>query len=208
MSHKSHVLHALEGLDRYPNYLSRISLEDTETLEQALQERLNLVRVQQQAMTKRRQGLDRLVANLVEQDPRWKALFIATSNHVGPSQIYHFGLGPSQIYHFVGSSGVHGNLSFPNVSETKRLLVDSISTRFSGTGTSKVELDARYLQELMDEEEMFDVYSFPLLFSEFCETVQSYVRAAMAVLEMDEDFTDDSRGITKDLDLLGSFVVA
>jgi hypothetical protein len=189
MAHKSHLLHALEGLDRYPNYLSRMSLEDTETLEQALQERLNLVRVQKQAVAKRRQGLDRLVANLVEQDPRWKALVQPPTTW---DQVKSTILDPRMskaIFRSQTFRKQKGSSSIPSVQDVL-------------TGTSKVALDAGYLQELMDEE-MFDVYSFPLLSSEFCETVQSYVRAAMAILETDEEFADYSRGITKDLDLLG-----
>ena len=187
IAHKSHLLHALEGLDRYPNYLSRWSLEDTETLEEALQERLNLVREQKQAIEKRRQGLARLVAKL-EQDPRWKAL-----------------LQPPTTWDQVKSTILDPRASkaiFRSQTFRKQKGSSSISVQDVLSGKSKVELDAGYLQELMDEE-MFDVYSFPLLSSEFCETVQSYVRAAMAVLETDEEFANYSRGITKDLDLLG-----
>ena len=36
-SHRSHLLHAIEGLDRYPNYLSRWKKSDVEALEQELQ---------------------------------------------------------------------------------------------------------------------------------------------------------------------------
>jgi hypothetical protein len=198
MAHKSHLFHALEGLDRYPNYLSRWSLEDTETLEQALQERLNLVRDQKQAVVKRRQGFDRLVSKLVEQDARWKAL-----------------LQPPTTWDEVKSTILDPRASkaiFRSQTFRKHNKKDSTSASSSSSsipsvqdvlsGASKVELNAGYLQELM-EEEMCDVYSFPLLSSDFCETVESYIRAAMTVLETDEEYTHLSRGITKDLDLLG-----
>jgi hypothetical protein len=194
MAHKSHLFHTLEGLDRYPNYLSRWNLEDTETLEQALQERLNLVREQKQAIAKRRQGLDRLVAKLVEQDPRWIALMQPPTTW---DQIKSTILDPrasKAIFRSQTFRKQKGSSSMSMPMSTIPSVQDVLS------GKSKVELDAGYLQELMDEE-MFDVYSFPLLSCEFCETVQSYVRAAVAILETDEEYT--SQGITKDLDLLG-----
>jgi hypothetical protein len=201
LAHKSHLFHALEGLDRYPNYLSRWSLEDTETLEQALQEQLNLVREQKQAMAKRRQGLDRLVAKLVEQDPRWKALLQPPTTW---DQVKSTILDPRASKAIFRSQTFRKQKGLSSMPMSSISMIPSVQDVTSGK--SKVELDTGYLQELMDEE-MFDVYSFPLLSCEFCETVQSYVRAAIAVLETDEEYnTNDWRsrgGMTKDLDLLG-----
>ena len=36
VQHRSHLFHAIEGLNRYPNYLSRWNEKDVETLERAL----------------------------------------------------------------------------------------------------------------------------------------------------------------------------
>ena len=41
---RAHMMHALEGMDRYPNYLSRWSREDMDRLEQGLEHQLAQVR--------------------------------------------------------------------------------------------------------------------------------------------------------------------
>ena len=71
-SNKSHLWHALEGLDRYPNYLSRWSFEDVDRLEDALESKLRYVREQRQSIEARRSGLERLWKRLLQQQADWQ----------------------------------------------------------------------------------------------------------------------------------------
>jgi hypothetical protein len=53
------------------------------------------------------------------------------------------------------------------------------------------------------EEEMFDVYSFPLLAKSFCSKLQKYIQRIIKELEENSEFSWLTRGSTKDLDNLG-----
>ena len=52
--------------------------------------------------------------------------------------------------------------------------------------TAKADIDTSYLEQLM-EEEVSDVYSFPLLSSDFCKRVQTYVRTIWREIELHND---------------------
>ena len=63
-THQAHLYHALEGLHRYPNYLSRFSDEsDLDALEQALQQQLQTVQSQRQRQRRHKQAWQQLVAD-------------------------------------------------------------------------------------------------------------------------------------------------
>ena len=62
----SHMLHALAGLDRYPNYLSRFKdTSDMDLLETALEARLLDVRKQKLEIAERRSGIKQLVKRYI-----------------------------------------------------------------------------------------------------------------------------------------------
>jgi hypothetical protein len=73
-------------------------------------------------------------------------------------------------------------------------------------GLIDIDLDAGYLEQLMDEE-VTDVYSFPLLSSEFCTKVQTFIKTVWHEIENDDAISSSSSSsqamITRDLDCLG-----
>ena len=188
-SYKSHLFHALEGLDRYPNYLQRWSMNDVESLERALENKLEEVKVQkQQILERRRRGFDRLVQKLVDQDKRWESL-----------------LQPPDTWDDVKSSildarAVEAIFRSSFFVPRKGSSIPSVHDVLSGS--TSVQLDVGYLEEWMDEE-MFDVYSFPLFSTTFCETLKDYIRSVIQLLDSDEEFAELRSGMTKDLDYLG-----
>lgn len=63
--HLSHMLHALVGLDRYPQYLGRFrNLSDIDLLANALETRLSDVRRHRTEIGQRRKGIQKLIAKL------------------------------------------------------------------------------------------------------------------------------------------------
>ena len=65
----SHILHALVGFDRYPNYLSRFRhLSDIDSLEKALEARLSDVRQQRSEIVQRRAGIQQLVRRYISSE--------------------------------------------------------------------------------------------------------------------------------------------
>ena len=142
--HRSHLWHALEGLDRYPNYLSRWSEEDIDKLEVSLESQLEKVREQKNAILKQRRGIDSMVERLA-QNGKWRPF-----------------LEPPQTW-----DDIRDNVLDPRMNKavfnSKQFTTSkrpSVQEVLSGQVT--VELDAHLLEELM-EEELFDVYSIPLL---------------------------------------------
>ena len=163
---RAHLLHALEGMDRYPNYLSRWSLDDVGQLEDALQQQLDRVRQQKLLIEERRRDIEKLVEVLVEQDGgRWKHLLTPPTTW---DYVKDHILDPSASKAILGSQTFASKQAdTPNVQEVLRGQVD-------------VELDTAKLQRLMDEE-FFDVYSFRLLSTHFCKELREFVMALTEV---------------------------
>jgi hypothetical protein len=182
---KSHLGHALEGMDRYPNYLSRWSLEDTESLERALEVQLENVRAQKLQVMERRRSMHQLVSKLAAQDKRWESFLEPPRTW---QEIQSTILDPRAAHAIFQSKqfrrGKHNN-KMPSVQDVL-------------SGKTTVELDAGYLQELMDEE-ISDVYTFPLLSKEFCKRLEEYVRAVMSLT----DTAEFEHLQIKDLDTVG-----
>jgi len=146
---RSHLMHALEGMDRYPNYLSRWSEADMDLLEEALESQLRKVREQKEAVLKRRQGIDAMVERLVEQNDKWSELLTPPKTW---KEIQDSVLDPRAAKAIFKSKLFTSSSNKPTVEQVL-------------SGQVSVELDAYLLEELM-EEELFDVYSLPLLSSE------------------------------------------
>jgi len=169
---RSHLWHALEGLDRYPNYLSRWNDDDIDQLEKSLELQLNKVRQQRQSVQKRRHGIDKLVEKLLKQDGsgRWSELLKPPSDW---NQV------KSRILNPVASKTIFGSRMFKKSAPTVEEVMN---------GQVSVELDVGLLEVLMDEE-LYDVYSFHLLSKDFCQDVREYV-IALAALGQDKEYED------------------
>ncbi|KAG7368143.1 hypothetical protein IV203_030886 [Nitzschia inconspicua] len=186
LQHRSHLFHAIEGLDRYPNYLSRWTENDIDQLQVALQERLSQVHEQKSKVRNQRLQIKDLLQEFLDKHPEWKEFVQAPSNW---EEIQSTILDPRATKAIFRSRMFHRN------NETTSL--DDVLA-----GTMPVELDAAYLQELMDEE-MFDVYSFPLLSPAFCHKLHRFVSAFLTYLESSSNMKSLARGIHKDLDNMG-----
>jgi hypothetical protein len=194
-THKAHLFHALEGLERYPNYLQRWSMDDVDLLELALKEKLQQVRTQKQRVIERREYMATVVSRLLEKDEKFRDLIgVPTSWTYLQEQV----LDERAVKAIFRSRTFRKTAKRASSSEESS--PPSVQDVLSGKVT--VELDPEYLEDLMDQE-MFDVYSFPLLRKEFCDRIQAFVRAVMDLLEQDNDSGSIYRGTTKDLDQLG-----
>lgn len=159
----SHMLHALVGLDSYPNYLSRLNNGDVTSIEHALEETLIKVRQQKTQITQRRDGLRELVKKYNNQ------LTDSSTISDDDSTLHVSSLPPPQTW-----------------SELKNVLCEEafevvyrsiISSSKSGrqiptlqdvmSGKVEVHLDPALLENWMSQE-CFDVYSFQLLRKDFC----------------------------------------
>lgn len=141
---RSHLWHALEGLDRYPNYLSRWSEEDIDQLEVSLEFQLEKVREQKNAIVKRRRDIDSMVERLVQND-KWRSF-----------------LEPPQTWDDIRDNVLDPRANKAVFKSKQFTTLKSPSVKEVLSGQCIVELDAHLLEELM-QEELFDVYSIPLL---------------------------------------------
>ena len=182
---RAHLFHALEGLDRYPAYLSRWSNQDIETLEDALEARLEQVRSQKRAVAEKRLRLKGLTAAVLEGDSSWASL-----------------LEPPSTWDKVLSDILDPRAARVVKRYLQRNSSHSHSLNDVVTGKERVDLDVRHLEELMDEE-IYDVYSFPLLSLEFCERLQGYVRAVTLVIQEKPMEYGDLHSPVRDLDSIG-----
>lgn len=169
----AHHLHAIVGLDRYPNYLSRWSIDDVDALEKSMEEKLKKVREQKHYIETQREFLSQLIADTVDIDPNTETkdrvnrkinsdieslLNVPTSWDTIRDEI----LDPRASEVIFGSKWFSKKKKVPTVHEVIRGKVD-------------IQLDDFLLGSWMDQE-MFDVYSFPLFSKEFCKRIQSFVQ--------------------------------
>ena len=154
----SHTLHALAGMDRYPNYLSRWNDDDIGRLEDAMMRTLGDVRKQRNELRKRRDG----ISCLVEEALVWEDSMKMEGEKRGEIDDMRSLLDPpttweevrDQILDERAAAAVFGSKIFKdgNCPSVEDVL---------GGGT-KVELDPAFLENWLDQE-MFDTYSLPLL---------------------------------------------
>lgn len=186
---RSHLMHAIEGLDRYPNYLSRWSETDILLLEKSLHNQLSLVKTQKQQIQERREALQKLVEQVCEKEPIWREFLSAPETWQDIKSNILDSRASKAIFRSKNFQISKNNTSIPSVQDVIR-------------GETKIDLDAGHLETLM-EEEMFDVYSFPLLAKSFCSKLQKYIQRIIKELEENSEFSWLTRGSTKDLDNLG-----
>lgn len=188
---QAHFLHAMEGLDRYPNYLAKWSPEDAENLEEALQQRLDQVRQQRKNAQIQHDRLQQVIEKVCQDEPTWKEF-----------------LEPPRTWDEIRKSDILDTSTNQAVFQSKFFRPSKNHTVPSVNdvlcGAARVELDAGYLEDLMDEE-VFDVYSFPLLSESFCIRLQTFTRRIIDELDKikDPDFVSGGQRRVRNLDNLG-----
>jgi hypothetical protein len=184
--HRAHLFHAMEGLDRYPNYLSRWEEPDIDALERALQEKLQQVRDQKSKITQQRQEMQRVLQRFLECSPEWKEFVQAPSTWEDIQTKILDQRAAKAIFRSQMFLGHKDNMSVEDVLR----------------GRIPIKLDTAQLEQLMDEE-MDDVFAFPLLSQEFCTKLHTFVSAFLEAMEASPPLQTITRGIHKDLDNMG-----
>ena len=185
-NHRSHLLHALEGLNRYPNYLSRWETDDVEALEQELQRVLQQVQEQKSKTKDQRDNIGLALRDFFENHPEWEEFSKPPESWEEIRTI----LDPRAA-----------NVVFR--SKKIATMIGNVAVNDAISGRIQVELDTGRLEEWMDEE-MFDVYSFPLLSETFCRKLCLYVSSVMSYLESSSQKPENPiRSCYRDLDNLG-----
>eukprot|EP00536_Pseudo-nitzschia_multiseries_P005534 jgi/Psemu1/295917/fgenesh1_pm.104_\ len=193
----------MEGLNRYPNYLSRWNEHDADALETELEQTLGRVREQKSKIAAQRNAIELVLEEFFQQHPEWKEFATAPGSW---EDVRNDVLDPraanaifrSRVFRCKKSKGSGKSNGNDN---------DIVSLADVLSGRVPIELDTGYLQEWMDEE-LFDVYSFPLLSKTFCQKLCRYASAAMAFIESSPRASGEEGAIirgfaTKNLDLLG-----
>lgn len=175
----AHMLHAVVGLDRYPNYLSRFNnIADIEALENALEQELDEVKRQKNEIMNRKKGIRGLVCqyntsimkNKLDREQS-EPEAISSDDEVGVMETC------TNINDSVWCSELSPPRSWLELKKRNILHEDAFNVAFRSMKTGacrgheigdiingKVDLDLNpsLLEHLMTQV-MFDVYSFPLL---------------------------------------------
>ena len=163
----SHLLHAVVGLHRYPNYLSRFQdINDIDHIENSLQHILNEVREQKSNIIERRKDVNSLVSHYNKSNMSMKSEVDKNIDSVcglDSDKIWYPELAVPKSWVELKSRNILNENAFKAAFQSMKMntymsceLGDIISGKVS------FDLDPALLEELMDQE-MFDVYSFPLL---------------------------------------------
>ena len=197
----AHLLHALAGLERYPNYLSRwnYDLSDVDRLETALEEQLEKVRKQKQKILKRNSMLDDIrekvtTQNRVERetDSSDDASIETFDVFAGPQnweQVRKHVLDPRAATAIFGSKQFRKESSLPTIENVL-------------SGEFRVELDLALLQDWLDEE-FYDVYSFPILSRTFCIKLKAAIKSLIDQSGKKDTLLEDFGRRPVDLDSAG-----
>lgn len=172
----SHMLHALVGFDRYPNYLSRLRrLSDIDLLEQALETRLSEVRRQRSEIVQRRAGIRQLVRRLISSESEvdvekdncdctelWcdHPLLSTPKTWI---ELRERKVLLDQAFKVAHTSIASRRNSRKAKSHKQTLSLPTVEDIINGK--AQVHLDPSLLEDWMNQE-MYDVYSFPLLSNE------------------------------------------
>mmetsp|Transcript_16147 Transcript_16147/g.33737 ORF Transcript_16147/g.33737 Transcript_16147/m.33737 type:complete len:484 (-) Transcript_16147:223-1674(-) len=188
ISNLSHMLHALVGLDRYPNYLSRFrNTADIDLLENALEESLQKVRKQKAEIVKRGEGVRKLVKTFINShDFHGDDVGMMDTHQNVEGDNYKLWLGhPILSRPKTWKELRERNVLTEKAFQTAFRSVNKKSTKSGKNGTTElfdiisgqidVKLDPSLLEDLM-EQEMFDVYSFPLFSNKFCAIIRKTLR--------------------------------
>ena len=185
-NHRSHLLHALEGLHRYPNYLSRWNNDDVEALEEELQRVLRNVQEQKSNTQDQRDNIQLTLRDFFLEHPEWKEFSTPPESWDALREI----LDPRAAQVVFRSKKI-------------RKMTGKIAVNDVIAGGVEIELDSGHLEEWMDEE-MFDVYSFPLLSKTFCRKLCLYASSVLSYVELAREKNNKpGRSCYRDLDNLG-----
>ena len=144
----SHRLHALMGLDRYPNYLFRWNnIEDINELESALEHQLELVKKQKSLLLERTYYTASILETLNNSEDTSSSNFIRTPPSTWEELFNYFDPIAAKTLFPSGFFKRHKNIS------VEEILSDSCRI---------INLDPGLLEKWMDMD-IFDVYSFPVL---------------------------------------------
>jgi len=163
----SHLYHALEGLDRYPNYLHRWNMSDIDRLEQSLEDQLALVRQQRATVQERRDGCARVVQAMLQDHPqrtKWQKI-------LEPCQTWD--QVRDRILDARAAHAIFRSPMFRDSNKSNKSTIPSVQDVMNGR--TVVHLDPGRLEALLDEE-LYDVYSFRLLSTEFCQSLREFVQ--------------------------------
>jgi hypothetical protein len=165
----SHLVQAIVGLDRYPNYLMRWNdnIDDVQKLESALEKQLEKVRLQRKKLLER----NRLASNIV------KGLGDIDSDHQVDTSVLNEPADWSDLNDVLDSRASRAIFQSKMFQQKDRPSLQDVLK-----GKIDIELDASKLEEWLDEE-AFDTYSFPLLSKEFCCKVKKVAKALMKDLQ-------------------------
>jgi len=171
-SETAHLLHALVGLERYPNYISRWSynlVQDVEKLECALEEQLQKVREQKERLLVRSSNIQKNVKEAQKAD-------LDDDSGMGIDEDDWNILSPPNTWEEVKDNildskcadAIFQSKMFRH--KDRRPSLDDVLS-----GNIVVELDASQCEEWLDQE-MYDVYSFPLLAPSFCTKLKRVMK--------------------------------
>ena len=160
----AHLLHAIVGLDRYPQYLLRWTgneEEDIDALERALEKQLEKVREQRLLLQREKSLMTRLLCNnevstLTKEYSSEKSSLILDSLQT-PSTWDEV---RQRILHPKASKAIFGSRMFDPKRKSEKIV--TVHDVMRG---AMVHLDPSLVYEWIDEE-MSDIYSFPLLSQE------------------------------------------
>lgn len=194
----SHLLHAVMGLDRYPNYVSRwnFDVEDVDRLELALEEQLAKVRTQKEQLSTRNRKFQQIkerVLKYMEQNEEYDFRFDIFKPPSTWKEIQ------ENVLHPKASDAILGSKQF--CAASSRDVPPTVDDVLQGN--IHVELDMHKLSDWMDEE-CFDVCSFPLLSKSFCAQIVTVIRCFIQQSKLQEDSSLEDLGrIPFDLDSIG-----
>eukprot|EP00978_Attheya_sp_CCMP212_P007412 scaffold17185_cov56-Attheya_sp.AAC.2 len=181
----AHMLHAMVGLERYPNYLSRWQMGDVDKLEAALQDQLAEVQRQKSAIGERRAGLEQLVKKAVGENAKMLnppvSWYEVRENILNPR----------------AAKAIFESKFFSRKKDGECPTIEQVLT-----GETTVELDPGMMENWLDQE-MFDVYSMDLLSQEFCLELKGFVRKVVALGETEEFVHLNIGRRSVDLDTIG-----
>lgn len=201
-----HSLHATVGMDRYPNYLSRWPLDEMDQLEASLERQLREVRQQRQATRQRRGGIALLLKKLIQEEKgKDKDGNVDLLSLLEPptswEDIRDNILDPNAGDAIFKSKVFRGVFKKDSNTNTKRSTIPSVEDVLSGR--ISLQLDPAQLEQWM-EQEMFDVYSFPLLSKAFCDKVRNLIRMIVSLGEQEFQHLNLGRRPV-DLDTVGLY---
>ena len=161
IGHKAHLYHALEGLERYPRYLSRWNDEDDiDRLEAALQAQIVKVRAQRDEIHQHRAATQSLLEEFLAQSPVEYRTLLQRPDSWDTLKRDILDPGFSRAI----------EQSVKRRQSVVRLPWDELSD-----GDDELVLEAAQLEPLM-EQEVSEVYSLPLFQPHYCQSLMAYLR--------------------------------